>query len=168
MAHDYSPPSPRSQHPCASTTLRTRQQASPHHATKKKVESHKIQGFIDDEDKCLCDAWLATSHDCINGAQQKGKVYWAKIMQEYNERKMHEPYHNPSPRMEESIRKRWNYIKQETIKFCSAVEHTINHPVSGAGVISVVSWALDRFKAVHKKGYHMVHCWEKLKGAQKW
>jgi hypothetical protein len=31
-----------------------------------------------------------------------------------------------------------------------------------------VSRALERFKAVHKKGYHMVHCWEKLKDAQKW
>jgi hypothetical protein len=38
------------------------------------------QGFIDDKDKCLCDAWLATSHDCINGAQQNGKVYWDKVM----------------------------------------------------------------------------------------
>jgi hypothetical protein len=42
---------------------------------KKKGESHMTNGFNDDEDKCLCDAWLATSHDCINGAQHKGKVY---------------------------------------------------------------------------------------------
>ena len=80
-----------------------------------------------------------TSHDCINGAQQKGKVYWAKVMQEYNERKLHGPYEMPSPRTEESIRKRWNYIKQETSKFCSAVEHVVNNPISGAGVISVVN-----------------------------
>jgi hypothetical protein len=66
-------------------------------------------------------------------------VYWAKVMQEYNETKMHPPYHIPSPRTEESLRKRWNYIKQETSKFCSAVEHTMSHPVSGAGVISVVN-----------------------------
>ncbi|KAK1589989.1 hypothetical protein QYE76_017865 [Lolium multiflorum] len=31
-----------------------------------------------------------------------------------------------------------------------------------------VSRALERFTAVHKKGYHMVHCWEKLKDAEKW
>jgi hypothetical protein len=37
--------------------------------------------FNDDEDQCLCDVLLATSHDCINGAQQKGKVYWAKVVQ---------------------------------------------------------------------------------------
>jgi hypothetical protein len=61
-------------------------------ATKKKGKSHRTQGFNDDEDKCLCDAWLATSHDCINGAQQKGMVYWAKVMHEYNERKLHAPY----------------------------------------------------------------------------
>ncbi|KAK1692359.1 hypothetical protein QYE76_009056 [Lolium multiflorum] len=42
-------------------------------ATKKKGESRRIQGFIDDEDKFLCEAWLATSHDCINRVQQKGK-----------------------------------------------------------------------------------------------
>nr|XP_051221673.1 glutathione S-transferase T3-like [Lolium perenne] len=117
------------------------------------------QGFINDEDKCLCDAWLATNHDCINDAQQKGKVYWTKVMQEYNETKMHPPYHIPGPRTEESLKKRWNYIKQETSKFCSAVEHTKRHPVSRA---------LERFKAVHKKGYHMVHRWNKLKDAQKW
>ncbi|KAK1596763.1 hypothetical protein QYE76_007804 [Lolium multiflorum] len=44
-----------------------------------------------------------------------------------------------SPRTEESIRKRWNYIKQETIKFCSAVEHVENNPLSGIGVISVAA-----------------------------
>ncbi|KAK1687152.1 hypothetical protein QYE76_048000 [Lolium multiflorum] len=126
-------------------------------ATKKKGESHRTQGFIDDEDKCLCDAWLATSHDCINGAHQKGKVYWTKVMQKYNETKMHPPYHILSPRTEESLRKRWNYIKQETSKFCSAVEHTKRHPVSRA---------LERFNAVHKKSYHMIHCWDKY--AQKW
>jgi hypothetical protein len=42
---------------------------------KKKRESHRTSGFNNDEDKCVCDAWLVTSHDCINGAQQKGKVY---------------------------------------------------------------------------------------------
>ncbi|KAK1663499.1 hypothetical protein QYE76_051658 [Lolium multiflorum] len=130
-----------------------------YNASKKKGESHRTQGFIDNEDKCLCDAWLATNHDCINGAQQKGKVYWAKVMQEYNETKMHPPYHIPSPRTEESVIKRWNYIKQETSKFCSAVKHIKRHPVSRA---------LERFNAVHKKGYHMVHCWDKLKDAQQW
>lgn len=108
-------------------------------ARKKKGESRRTQGFVDDEDKCLCEAWLATSHDCINGAQQKGKVYWAKVLQQYNETRMHPPYHITSPRTEESLRKRWNYIKQETSKFCSAVEHAINNPVSGAGVMTVVN-----------------------------
>jgi hypothetical protein len=41
---------------------------------KKKGESHMTTGFTDEGDKCLCDAWLATSHECINGAQQMGKV----------------------------------------------------------------------------------------------
>ncbi|KAM0826851.1 hypothetical protein ACQ4PT_068587 [Festuca glaucescens] len=81
-------------------------------ATKKKWESHKTCGFNDDEDKCLCEAWLVTSHDCINDAQQKGKVYWAKVIQEYHERKRHAPYERKSDRTEESIRKRRNYIKQ--------------------------------------------------------
>jgi hypothetical protein len=53
--------------------------------------SQRTTGFIDEEDKCLFDAWLATSHDCINGAQQMGKVYWANVVQEYNERKLHTP-----------------------------------------------------------------------------
>ncbi|XP_051215878.2 uncharacterized protein [Lolium perenne] len=137
-------------------------------ATKKKGKSLRTQGFVDDEDKCLCEAWLATSHDCINGAQQKGKVYWAKVLQRYNETRMHPPYHITSPRTEESLRKRWNYIKQETSKFCSAVEHAINNPVSGAGVMTVVSRALEKFRATHKKGFHMVHCWDVLKNANKW
>lgn len=48
------------------------------------------------------------------------------------------------------------------------VEHVVNTPISGVGVISMVFRALERFKAVHKKGYHMVHCWEKLEDTQKW
>jgi hypothetical protein len=43
-------------------------------AVKNKDESHRTSGFNDDEDKCLCDAWLATINDYINGAQKKGKV----------------------------------------------------------------------------------------------
>jgi hypothetical protein len=27
---------------------------------------------------------------------------------------------------------------------------------------------LEKFKATHKKGFHMVHCWDKLKEAMKW
>jgi hypothetical protein len=40
----------------------------------------------------LCDAWLTTSHECINGVQQKGKVYWRKVVQEYSKIKLHKPY----------------------------------------------------------------------------
>jgi hypothetical protein len=86
----------------------------------------------------LCEAWLATSHDCINGAQKKGKVYWAKVVQDYLERKRHSPYEMKSPRTEESIRKRWNYIKQETGKFCVTVNHVVVHPQSVIGVLGVV------------------------------
>ncbi|KAK1693037.1 hypothetical protein QYE76_009734 [Lolium multiflorum] len=114
-------------------------------AIKKKGESHMTQGFIDDEDKCLCGAWLATSHDCINGAQQKGKVYWAKVMQEYNEIKMHPPYHIPNPRTEESLRKR--------LELHQTRDKQVRIPGLGE---------------VHKKGFHMVHCWDKLKDAEKW
>jgi hypothetical protein len=60
-------------------------------------------------------------------------------LQQYNETRMHPPYHITGPRTEESLRKRWNYIKQETAKFCSAVEHAINNPVSGTGVMTVVN-----------------------------
>jgi hypothetical protein len=112
---------------------------APTKPAKKKGESHRTQGFVDEEDKCLCEAWLASSNDCINGAQQKGKVYWAKVSQQYNETRRHPPYNITSPRTLESLRKRWNYIKQETAKFCSAVEHAINNPVSGAGVMTVVN-----------------------------
>ncbi|KAK1660770.1 hypothetical protein QYE76_048929 [Lolium multiflorum] len=86
----------------------------------------------------------------------------------YIERKLYAPYEMPSPRTEESIRKIWNYIKQETRKSCSAVEHVVNNPISGASVISMVSRALEKFKATHKKGFHMVHCWDKRKSTQKW
>ncbi|XP_071681882.1 uncharacterized protein [Lolium perenne] len=124
-------------------------------ATKKKGESRRTQGFVKAEDKCLCEAWLATTQDCINGAQQKGKVYWAKVLQQYNETRMHPPYHITGPRTEESLRKRWSYIKQETSKFCSAAEHAINNPVSGTDVLTVVPRALQKFRATHKKGFHM-------------
>jgi serine/threonine protein phosphatase PrpC len=58
----------------------------------------------------LWDAWLATNNDCINGARQKGKVCWAKVVQEYKERKHHKPYKMRSERMKESIQKTWTYI----------------------------------------------------------
>ena len=105
---------------------------------KKKGESHRGTGFTEKEDKCLCDSWLAVSHDSINGAQQKGNVYWRKVIQEYHERKLHEPYNMHSSRTNESIWKRWTYIKQETSKFCAAMDHVIAHPESGTGVVAVV------------------------------
>jgi hypothetical protein len=74
-------------------------------AGKKKGKSHRTSGFNDVEDKCLWDAWLATNNDCINGARQKGKVCWAKVVQEYKEREHHKPYKMRSERMKESIQK---------------------------------------------------------------
>ena len=56
---------------------------------KKKGESHRGMGFTEKEDKCLCESLLAVSHDCINGAQQKGLVYWRKVVQEYHKSKLH-------------------------------------------------------------------------------
>jgi hypothetical protein len=69
-------------------------------------------GFNDNEDKYLCDAWLAASRDCINGAQQKGKIHWTKVVLEYNEKKQHKPYKMRNDFMEESTRKRWTYDLQ--------------------------------------------------------
>jgi hypothetical protein len=103
---------------------------------KKKGESHRT-GFTDDENKCLCEAWLATIHDFINGAQQNTNVYWSKVVQEYNERKLHKPYEMRSD--EESIKKRWTYIKHENSKFRATVDHVVNHPESGMGVMALVS-----------------------------
>nr|XP_051208285.1 uncharacterized protein LOC127325530 [Lolium perenne] len=34
--------------------------------------------------------------------------------------------------------------------------------------MTVVSRALEKFRATHKKGFHMVHCWDVLKNANKW
>lgn len=31
-----------------------------------------------------------------------------------------------------------------------------------------VSRALEKFRATHKKGFHMVHCWDVLKNSNKW
>jgi hypothetical protein len=56
---------------------------------KKKGEIHRTGGFTNEEDKCLCDSWLTVSHDSMNGSQQKGKVYWCKVFQEYDEIKLH-------------------------------------------------------------------------------
>jgi hypothetical protein len=86
--------------------------------------------------------WLATNNDCINGAQKKGKVCWAKVVQEYEERKHHKPYEMRIEHKGDSIRKRWTYIKQETSKFCAAADHVVFHPESGMGVLAMVKkWA---------------------------
>jgi hypothetical protein len=54
-----------------------------------------------------------------------------------------------SPRTEESIRKRWSYIKQETDKFCAAVEHLVVHPQSGIGVLGVVKKRASSFYSMY-------------------
>jgi hypothetical protein len=84
------------------------------------------------------DVWLATNHDCINGAHQKGKVYWSKVVQEYEERKCHKSYEMRSECTEESIEKIWYYIKQETTKFYVVIDHVVAHPKSGTSVVKVV------------------------------
>jgi hypothetical protein len=40
---------------------------------------------------------------------------------------------------EESIKKRWTYIKHENSKFRATVDHVVNHPESGMGVMALVS-----------------------------
>ncbi|KAK1686396.1 hypothetical protein QYE76_047244 [Lolium multiflorum] len=127
---------------------------------KKKGESHRIGGFIDEEDLMLSDFWLAVRQDSICGTQQKGKTYWRKETQEFHEKHLHRPYPIYSTRNKESIKKRWNYIKQETMSLATQK--------AGVGVVVVLPRALEYFKTKHNKGFHMVHCWNALKEAPKW
>jgi hypothetical protein len=82
---------------------------------KKKGEIHRISGFTNKKDLMLSDSWLAVRQDSICGAQQKGKVYWPKVNQEFHEKHLHKPYLIYSTRNKESVKKRWDYIKQETM-----------------------------------------------------
>jgi hypothetical protein len=61
------------------------------------------------------------------------------VVQEYEERKRHKPYEMHSERTEESIRKRWNYIKQETSKLCAPVDHVVPRPEDATGVMAMIS-----------------------------
>jgi hypothetical protein len=105
----------------------------------KKGESHMISGFTDKKNEVLCISWLAVSQDSINGSQQKGQAYWCKVSQDYNERKLHKPSFNIIKNCnDESIKKIWAYIKQETHKLCVAIDHVHLHPESGTNIIEVV------------------------------
>jgi hypothetical protein len=49
----------------------------------KKGKVSFIVSFIDREDELLCFSWLSVCQDAINGAQQKGVLYWRKLSQDY-------------------------------------------------------------------------------------
>jgi hypothetical protein len=72
---------------------------------KKKGDTHRTAGFTDREDELLCVSWFHVSQDVINGAQQKVMVYWCKVSQDYNERKLHKPFNIINNRNVESIKK---------------------------------------------------------------
>ncbi|KAK1683435.1 hypothetical protein QYE76_044283 [Lolium multiflorum] len=90
----------------------------------------------------LTEAMLYIKQEMILGVfppalSQNAKVYWSKVVQEYNERKLHKPYEMRTDRAEESIKKRWTYIKHENSKFRATVDHVVNHPESGMGMMAL-------------------------------
>jgi hypothetical protein len=59
---------------------------------------------------------------------------------EFCEIRLHTPSEIYNTRSEESIKKRWNYIKQETDKFCAAIDN-----VGAPGIVAVVRARVSSF-----------------------
>jgi hypothetical protein len=96
---------------------------------KDDAENRKIQrtgGNMTKKDLYICRSTIfqrpriAISQGSISGAEQKGKSYWRKVIQDFHEHQKLSPFKIYCDHREQSIQKRWGFNDQETNKFCSA------------------------------------------------
>jgi hypothetical protein len=95
---------------------------------KDDAKNKKIQrtgGNMTKKDPYIC--WstifqrprIAINHDSICGAEQKGKSYWRKVIQDFHEHQKLSPFKIHCDHREQSIQKTWGFNDEETNKFRS-------------------------------------------------
>jgi hypothetical protein len=159
----------------------------------QRPNSKRQKNFNAKEDEIVVSAWLNVSKDPVQGANQSHTSFWHRVYEYYEANR--NPY--PS-RTESSIMHRWGYIQEMVNKYCACYDaivrknqsgSTIHDKVSVDAIVSLtyfihhrtstcsyliniyveVSEASTMFKALNKdKALTLMHCWNKLKGEEKW
>jgi hypothetical protein len=95
------------------------------------------------EDECLIESWKAVSLDPITGANQTLGKYYARILDEFNERRhIGENATIQMNRNEGAISHRWSVIKTICNKFHGNLEAVRNRNQSGKSVMDLVSFLM--------------------------
>jgi hypothetical protein len=95
------------------------------------------------EDEGLIESWKAVSLDPITGANQTLGKYYARILDEFNERRhIGENALIQMNRNEGAISHRWSVIKTVCNKFHGNLETVRNRKQSGKSVMDLVSFLM--------------------------
>jgi hypothetical protein len=112
--------------------------ASTHHSKWKSLE-----------DECLIESWKAVSLDPITGANQTLGKYYARILDEFNERRhIGESATIQMNRNEGVISHRWSVIKTICNKFHGNLETVRNSNQSGKSAMDLVSFLMLIFSSL--------------------
>jgi hypothetical protein len=93
------------------------------------------------EDECLIESWKVVSLDPITGANQTLGRYYARILDEFNERRhIGDNVKIPMNRNEGVISHRWSVIKTVCNKFHGNLETVRNRNQSEKSAMDIVSF----------------------------
>ncbi|CAB4282354.1 unnamed protein product [Prunus armeniaca] len=120
----------------------------------------KLPNFSIEEDVALCHAYLAISEDPIIENSQQANAFWARIHKQFFEL-------CPSNRTSNSLKCRWNFIRQRCQKYWECLVEADRKNKSGSSELNKVDLVKTLY---HENGppFRLDHCFAVLKNAIKW
>lgn len=128
--------------------------------------------YANSEDLWLCQSYVHCSEDPVVGVDQNADVFWAKIADDFEDRRMQDksqnPHHNLPQRLPSSLKTRWKKkILPEVNRFMSCYKAVEQQPPSGVPPHQWPDIARENFRKRHGYEFGFIQCWHYLKDKNK-
>ena len=125
------------------------------------------------EDLWLCKSFVHVSEDAAVGVDQSANVFWAKIADDFEQRRAQDLAQNPHRRLpvrlDSSLKTRWKKkLLPDTNKFMAIFKEVERQPPSGVPPGQWPTIAMGLFIKKHGYEFGFFNCWQYLKEKNKW
>lgn len=141
-------------------------QKTPTQKTSRQGGEKRMKWSIG-EDLLLASAWVNTSTNIIIGTNQKSELFWDRVEESYNTKKVEED-DNWVHRSSTSLKARWLNIATDTQKFVSSYMRASRHKASGQNEVDVVRHAHASFHSATGANFLFEHVWREIQDEPKW
>lgn len=135
-------------------------------SSSTKVKKERAKNFTAQEDYLLCKAYVNASTNPIVGTDQKGKNFWDKVEQNFNElfkqEKVEEPYERTS-RDRDALQNRFNrHIQKAMNQFAPFMKRILEAPPSGSSPDDYVKMAKNDYRDHYQSEFSFENCYDVL------